>query len=310
MNSLFLPFAISAYFLNALAAVVDRRLLKSSIPDPLTFAFYTGITSIGVVVFVPLILFLGNIRINSYMLSLRLTEVALLSGVFLILAFYFIYTAIKEFDVTRAVPLTFGVVFPMMTPLFAFLFSKELLSQTETFAYLCFLLGGIVIAIDMKNSKEIVSKRLLMLALAGGTTFAIATVLQDYVLSRSDFWTAVIWTRLGAVVAALLILFTPLRARIRRDQKTISGASAGIFFGNKIIGASGLLLFNAAQRAGSVNIASALKGSEFFFVFFLTYIYQLFRGTRAERAEFHRAWGKNMVGVVLITVGLYILHAA
>ncbi|MEK7660251.1 MAG: EamA family transporter [Patescibacteria group bacterium] len=306
----FLLFAMSAYFLNAFSAVVDRRLLKSRIPDPLTFAFYTGITSIGVVFVVPLILFLGNIRLHSYTLSMRLTGIALLSGVALVLAFYFIYTAIKDFDVTRAVPLTYGVVLPMTTPIFAFLFSRELLTRAEAIAFVCFVLGGMVLALDARTSKELVSKKLLLYALAGGMTFAIATVLQDYVMSRSEFWTAIIWTRLGAVTAALLILLTPLRVRVRRDQQSLSGSSAGIFFGNKIVGSGGLLLYNAAQKFGSINIVNALKGSEFFFVFILTGIYQLMRGTSEERKEFRRAWRKNIAGAILIALGLYVLYAA
>lgn len=309
MHPLFLPFAISAYFLNALAAVVDRRLLKSGIPDPLTFAFYTGITSIGVVIVVPLILLLGNISVESYMLNAKLTGVALMSGIALVTAFYFIYTAIKDFDVTRAVPLTYGVILPMTTPIFAFLFSREFLTQGETIAFTLFVLGGMVLALDARTSTELVSKRLIMYTLAGGTAFAIATVLQDYVMSRAEFWTAIIWTRLGAVAAALLILATPLRKRIRRSQSTLSGSSAGIFFGNKIVGSGGLLLYNAAQKYGSINIANALKGSEFFFVFFLTGIYQLLRGTPDERKEFRRAWWRNVAGVALIAAGLYTLYA-
>ena len=158
---------------------------------------------------------------------MRLTGIALLSGVALVLAFYFIYTAIKDFDVTRAVPLTYGVVLPMTTPIFAFLFSRELLTRAEAIAFVCFVLGGMVLALDARTSKELVSKKLLLYALAGGMTFAIATVLQDYVMSRSEFWTAIIWTRLGAVTAATNTTYPS--AWVRRDQQSLSGSSAGIF---------------------------------------------------------------------------------
>ena len=93
--------AILAYSLNATVTVIDKFLLKKSIPSPVTYGFFVGILSIFVL---PLFLLefdwpgWGSVLFD------------LGTGMVFLLAILFLFTALKKGEASRVLPVIGGVI--------------------------------------------------------------------------------------------------------------------------------------------------------------------------------------------------------
>src|SRR3990167_7050794 len=132
---LWLPIAISSYFLSGLAAVIDKVLLTSRIPEPLTYAFYTSILSVGVVVLVPF---------GFSVFPLHIILLALSAGSTLMLGYYFFYRAMRSFEASRVVPLNAGVFTPIFTLIISFSIFSSSLETKEFFEFSAVFIEGSV----------------------------------------------------------------------------------------------------------------------------------------------------------------------
>src|SRR3990167_7402686 len=150
---LWLPIAISSYFLSGLAAVIDKVLLTSRIPEPLTYAFYTSILSVGVVVLVPF---------GFSVFPLHIILLALSAGATLMVGYYFFYRAMRSFEASRVVPLTAGVFTPIFTLIISFSIFSSSLETKELLAFILFVVGGLFFMIH--TGKQTLSFNYLLVA--------------------------------------------------------------------------------------------------------------------------------------------------
>src|SRR3989338_497046 len=105
--------AASSYFLSAFSQTLDKVLLQARIHSAATYAFYSGVTSVFVVVLVPFIH-----RWADFLLPFPIFMLAFAAGAAFVAALYFLYASLRRCDVSRIVPII-GATIPIFLLIFA-----------------------------------------------------------------------------------------------------------------------------------------------------------------------------------------------
>lgn len=295
---LWIPIAIGSYFLSGLAATIDKVLLTRRIPNPLSYTFYVGLLSFGVLVLTPF---------GFSLLSPKTTFIAIISGVSLLGALYFLYTALQRSEASRVLP-----IIGAASPFFILLFSRFVLGESiilgQFIALIFFIVGGILLSSKFRGRGMSYDKALILFSFTSAFFFALSFFLSKEVFKVTPFISGFIWTRLGSFFAALAMLSIPIfRHHIRFSSKATSASSAGFFLANKGIGAAGFLLLNYAIALGPVSLVNAMKGFEYLFVFlFVLFLTFVFPSTLKESFAI-RDLAAKVGGIVFIGVAFVFL---
>lgn len=235
---------------------------------------------------------------------------ALMSGVTFIGGLYFFYRCLEESDPARAVPLVYGVVTPILTLLFAWLFAGDVLFANELIAFALFAGGGLLLMIDRSQGLNHLNIALARNALFAGLFLAISFALTRALYNMSEqFLLAFVWARLGSVLGGLILLLLPVHQEdgaLTQAHRTINPATWAVLLGNKVLGAIGFLSFNVALSTGPAALVNALAGTKYFFVFILTLVLPVRLQHLIVRGS--NALTQKLIGVALISVGVYLLY--
>ena len=297
---MWLPIIISAYFLFAIVALVDKGLLVGP-PRPKSYVFYVGILGILVLVLAP---FVGFSIPNPFQILL-----SFLAGAFFIFALFWLYTGLEYFEASRIIP-AMGGILPLSTFGLVYLFSggKEVLGIGEIFAFILLISGSILITLEKR--KKVSRKSFLVSALAG-FLFALCFVLTKYVYLAQPFWSGFIWIRIGAFLTALgFILFKEVREDIFLKRFTFQKKTGIIFLANQGLGAGASVLQNFAIAIAGLaylSFINALQGIQYVFLFLIIiFLARKFPQILEERLT-KKAITQKVISIGLIVSGLFIL---
>ena len=251
--------AISAYFLFAIVALIDKYLLGGLMPSPKVYAFYVATFGILALILIPF---------GFWIPAPFQVFLALLAGVFHILAIFVYFNGIKNFDASRIVP-AIGGLSPLFTfgLIYFFSGSKEALSLIEIIAFILLVLGSIFIT--REKTKEI-SLKSFQLSFLAAFFFALHFVLVKFVYLEQPFISGFIWTRIGAFLVAIALFFSKdVRTELFIKRKTLNIKTWRVFFPNEAASAVAFILQNwAIALAGIAYVAiiSALAGVQYVFL--------------------------------------------
>lgn len=296
---LWIPLAIGSYFLSALASVIDKILLRGRVTNPLAFTFYTGVSSVGVLILIPF---------GFSFLSFTTTFFAFLAGGVFLAALLFLYTALRYGDASRVVPLV-GALTPLVTLGISYFIDWVPPPRAELLAIFFFVVGGLLISFDVdRRGKSRFDVFVLFVALLSAIAMGSMFELSKVVYSRAPFFPGFIWMRMGSFLAALFMLFVPaFRASIFSSARTLRVSSGGILLFNKVLGAIAFLVLNYAVSLGNESVVSAMRGFEFLFVFAVVYFLSRSLPYILKESFDARVLIYKITGVVLIGIGFYSL---
>ncbi len=313
--------SIIAYFLAAIAVIVDKTLLKKDIPEPIVYTFYIAI--LGAVLMLAVIPFgVGIPNILTIFVSLT-------AGAAFTWALILMFTAFKKDDVSRVAPMIGGLVPIFVLGLATFVLNEKL-SCTQYIAYIFLILCSFLISLDFRNrgivkwlkKKLGLDKRLSMprirkalwVALPAAALFGISHVLTKFVYLNTKFLTGFLWTRLGAFLAVMLLLIIPENRQMiiknfkknKRRKSTQKNVGGRFLFGQLSGGISAILL-QYAIFLGSVSLINALQGLQYIFVFFIALILTIFIPKILKEEVSKEIFWQKVVAVGLIFIGLYFI---
>lgn len=297
---LWLIVAISAYFLFAIVGLVDKYLLGGLIPSPKVYAFYTGALGILVLILIPF----GFFTPEPWQIGL-----ALLAGAFHILGILAYFYGLKNFEASRVIPAIGG-----LAPLFTFgliylLFEgKETLSLIGMAAFILLILGSIFIS--WEKSKIITLNSLKYSALAA-LFFSLYYVLAKFVYLEQPFISGFIWTRFGAFLVAIILLFSKeVREELFIKQKTFNLKTWSILIPNEAVGAGAFVLQNWAIALAGISyvaIFSALGGIQYVFILIFAVILSLKLPKILKEEISRKTIFQKIIAILLIGGGLILL---
>jgi len=295
---LWLLITIFAYFLFAIANLIEKYLLKASLPNPKVFTFYVGIMAILILVLVPF----GFLKIPQ----LSLIFLALISGILRIFALFFLFAAFQEFEVSRVAPAIGGFV-----PLFTFIFTFCAGGKIEMFRILALfslILGSILIVFEKEKSITIKS---LKISTSSAFLFSLSFFLSKSVYLGQPFLSGLIWIMLGQFLGALLFIVSKkVREEIFKKKEILKKKTATIFLFNQAIGASAFILQNFAVFLvpfGFLAFVNALEGTKYVFLLVLTILLSLKFPQVLKEEISKKILIQKILAILLIGIGLTIL---
>ncbi len=252
---LWLYLALFAYFIDALAFVIDKYLISSRITDPFVYAFGVAILSSVSVLLIPF-----GVSWPSFLYLIT----ALISGAVFFVAIVFIYKAVKISDVS-IVSTNIGAISAIFTYVFSFLILKDKLSNIHFLAFVLLVVGIFFLGK--------IERSILRYSIVAGLFLGLSFVLMKWNFNHSGFINGIFWTRLGFIGAGLTSLIDKnIRRNILTSFKLTPRSSKSIFILNKILAGVGFIIIYYAIRLGNVSLVNALLGFQFIFVFLLAVI--------------------------------------
>ena len=316
---MWLIIAISAYFLNAIAMVVDKTLLKKNISHPFVYVFYIAV--LGAILML-LVLPFGFVIPTGITLF-----IALVSGAVFVWALLLLFSVLKKDEATRVGPMVGGLT-PVFVLILAWYVLQESLTCNQYIGFIFLILGAFLTSLDFQEhgAKAWLKKKLklntkiqlpqirktLWLALPASALFGVSHVLTKFVYQNTEFLPGFIWTRAGSLLAVLVLLLIPAnRALIFKDlkknkkQKNDAQKTGGRFLFGQACGASGAVLIQYAIFLGSVTLINALQGLQQVFIFIIVLLLTLIAPKILKEEISKEIFFQKITAVALIFIGLY-----
>jgi drug/metabolite transporter (DMT)-like permease len=304
---LWLPIAIGAYLLYALAALGDKALLAGSFKTPATYAMFVGVG--GLIPFVVLALVIG-IPVPSF----AAVGYAFVSGILFILALLPYYRGIQRFEVSRIVPATGGLV-----PIFTFILGIVFLPGGDSFtplglvAFAILICGSVLLSIDRAKRVSAASIRIALLA---SLLFASSFLLLKSAYLLQSLWSGLLWVQMGAAVTGIALFLIlrdvreDVRVRVRGNASGENRKTLKLFLATQASAAGASILQHAAfylAPAALFAFVNALQGVQYLFLLVLAVVL-----SRRFPALFNEETSKGSlvqkgIGIALIVLGLVAL---
>lgn len=297
--------SIAAYFFQSIVSLFDKFLLKQLIPKPAVYAFYVSALSVVGVLF-----FIFDPRVPSAPVLIA----GLLAGAIYVYALIAYYSALREGEASRVVPLLGGMI-SVFTFLLAWIFLGERLNQSQIFAFVAIVAGGYLLASEHAISHAITplhtpaSRRILFLIALGALLFASANVLVKFAYTFHTFSGGFALRALGTFLGGLtLLVIAKTRTQIFESFRAPDRTKGGlIFLAGQAIAATSFVVLNYAFSIGSVTLISALAGVQYVFIFLFTiFLSLLFPKIIKENTSFPVLIQKS-AGISLIIAGVFLL---
>lgn len=320
--------AILAYFSIALAAFLDKYILGGPLPSPKIYSFYIGLLSLSVLLIVPfgILLSLGpfpSLEIIFpeafeifFIPSFSLIILSLITGIIFLLALFFYYRGVYDFEISRIGPAVGGIV-PLFTLaliyFFTFIplnlgFQRQVLIPREYLALIFLVLGSIILTL---HREKLATFKSLKISIIASFLFSLAFVLTKLVYTFLPFWTGFIWIKLGGFLGALFLLFSyEIRKGIFRHERGFGKKIALPFIFARGAGAMGGVLQNGAIFLAPMiflPLINALTGIQYVFLIILaTLLFFKFPQILKEEIS-KRVLLQKTLAVWLIVAGLALL---
>ncbi len=310
--SLWISFAIAAYFLLALNGIADKFLLSKAVKHPIAYAFYVGITGPLTLLIIPIGLLGSAFNLHFFkfdlafqFLSVNATIIALIGGACFPLALYFSYKAVQQTSISRILPIQGGLV-PFFTLLLAFIILRERLLPNQLIAFVFLVIGAVLISLKKKHGEW--QALALQNAIISSFLFASSLTLTKYIFELANFGSGLIWTRLGFFLTSVSFLIShKSRSYIFNAPKETSTGNKFVYLGARVSGFFAGFLQNYAIAIGSVTLVNALQGTQYAFLLILAIILSV-RFPKILKEDISREKIiLKIISILLISAGLYFL---
>ncbi len=288
---------IIAYFLNAVAVVIDKFLLSKKIPNPAVYAFFIATLSLASVALVPF----GFQLYSSLQIS-----IAIFTGLIFTFALLFMFKALSQNEASRITPFMGGLQ-PIFIFILALLFLGEVLELQQILAFTIIIVGTVLVSWQSHSSNN--NKKAYLYATIATLLFAISYTINKYVFTQQDFISGFVWTRVGSFLGALMLL---LSAKNRRDIKTEikkpKKSAGSLFLFGQIAGALSFILINyAIAISPSVALVNSLQGLQYVFLLIIVFSLSWKFPTLLDEKFTPYIILKKIIATALIIGGLFIL---
>ena len=291
---------IIAYFLNALAAVIDKYLISKRLPQPVVYTFFISILGILAIFLIPF-----GFQIPSSFIIL----LSFIAGLSFTFALFHLFSALKFEETTKITPFIGGLQ-PIFIFILSFIFLKEKLVSTQLTAFIFLVIGTILITFNFQPRKFL-KKRRLPAVLISSFLFALSYFLTKVVYQNHPFISSFIWIRFGSFLGALCFLIpknirqkliSAIRPRAARRKET-----SFMFIFGQICGALGFFLINYAIKLSSVSLINALQGLQYIFLLIMVIILsKRFPQVLEEKLTF-KILRQKILAIIFISLGLVFL---
>lgn len=290
---------VSAYLILAAVSLFDKYILTEVVQEPKVYAFYVGLLGFLIVLIAP---FVGFYIPDFSKITLGLSAGA--TGIF---ALFWMYKAIRSFEISRVGPVI-GALVPFFTFGLVRVFSLDsrALSVSEIVAFVLLVAGSFLIVADRKKTINFASLKYSSLA---AFLLSISFILSKETYSILGFGTGLVWRGVGGLLAALFFfsLFSAVRKEVLSSKRKIPRKNIFIFFSNQAAGGGAVVLQNWAIALAPIAylpFINALSGIQYAFLLAIVlFVSKKFSWVLKEEFDRGTLFQKS-AAVALIILGL------
>lgn len=291
--------SIIAYLLLAIANLGDKLVVTKYLSSPRVYAISVALLQSAVVILLP---FFGEWPGWQNML------LNFIAGASFVVAIYYFYSALKNGETSRVVPVVDGLV-PIVVLILSSLILYENFSQLQLLAVIFLIAGGFILSCKKKLKRAASGgKQDLKYIAIAVVAFAISQVFAKIAYSTQPFLSAFIWARVCGLLAVVPFLFlVDVRKELKDNfgRKEKASSSRAVMFA-QVSGGAGFFLQNYAIKLGKVGIVVAMQGIKYFFLFILIALFS------KKFVQLKEDWNRNALikkacGAGMIILGLMML---
>ncbi len=270
--------AVAAQFLNAVVAIIDKRIVSDEklLPRPFVYAFYTCLISgmwIVVYLFSLLPLPFNGMHIPSFdnvvRPTLEVVALAFLASYTFFMALVSMFTAFQKSDASDVVPVIGAVSTIASFGLAYFFLGTEI---THNFVLGVFILAAGTFLVSRYNFPF----KTALIAMHAGVFFALHYIAIKGLFLITSFDDAFFWSRVTFMLFALSLLMVPTYyEKIKTQTKSTSSKAGILILFNKIAAGVSTILVLKATDMGDVAVVQALGGLQFVFILILGIFFTL-----------------------------------
>lgn len=292
-----LIFALLTPFLWSFTNILDK-ILTTKYVKPIDYAILGGFMWSINLVFLPL----SNLRV----ISLTFVLLLLFVGVIRIFSFLFYLKAMRIEEASRVSPL--GNLSPLFVLIMSVLFLKEGLTQYQLIAFFFILVGGFVLSIKRIKGLFRLSKALGFIIL-NTFLFALSYVLLKFAYGHITLWDGLVLYAFGEIIASFILLMKrDIRKRFLKSVKRYNKKIWVIIVVDTFFGLSGNLASNAAILLGPVSLVAVVGGFQGLLVFvWAIFLSKYFPKILKEELD-RKVLLVKFVAIALMIMGLYFLY--
>ena len=292
-----LIFALLTPFFWSFTNILDK-ILTTKYVKPIDYAILGGFIWLINLVFLPL----SNLRV----ISLTFVLLLLFVGAIRIFSFLFYLKAMQIEEVSRVSPL--GNLSPLFVLIMSVLFLKESLTQSQLIAFFLIFVGGFVLSIKRIKGLLRLSKALGFIIL-NTFLFALSYVLLKFAYGHITLWDGLVLYAFGEIIASFILLINQdIRKRFLKSVKSYNKKIWLFIAVDTIFALLGNLTSNAAILLGPVSLVAVVGGFQGLLVLiWAIYLSRYFPKILKEEID-RKVLLIKAFAISLMIGGLYLLH--
>ncbi len=287
-------FTLISVFFWSISVTIDKHILEKYIKEPLICLIILGV--IGLIS--SLIIFLKNF----VLLPAHLLFLSLFTGIIYIGAVVCYFKALKIEEASRVVSL-FNLS-PFFVLIFANLFLNEILLFKEYLGIFFLVLGAVLISI--KKDFKLRNPKAFFFILGGTVVFAVYDVLTKYLLNFADYWTIFAYTRIGAFLAVIPIIYfylSELKSTISKFGKRV----LGFMISSETLNMFALLSITVAMSFGNVSLVSGLSSISPLSILIFVSLISISNPAILREESKGSVFALKLIAVILICLGGFLI---
>lgn len=329
-------FAVISYFLFSLVVMLDKYFLDNPVSNPKIYLFYTSVSSVVFLVFIPF----GFYVPNAGVIFLNFVTAG-----FFVLSLLALYYSFKLDEASKIISSVGGLTAAFIYFFNYFVFNKKyffwnlefsagngaVANSFKILGILFLIFGSVFILVNFtrdrnynpisagkKKFRAFIDLKTFLTVILASAFSAAFFILIKFVYIFQPFISGFIWVKIGIILFGFLFLFfrdvrngffRSLRSLCYEKRKSFS---ASIIFINKIIlGGVANIFQNAAVALapfGNIGFIKSLEGTEYVFVLFTAYIFsKKYPKILKERTE-PEILVQKIISVLIITCGILLLN--
>lgn len=294
-------FALITPLLWGFANVMDCVIRRHFVKDDMAATWFLSITRLPVIIAIFLI--------AGFKMPKEIVPVLfMIFGGMLWMFPYVLYYKAIEFEEPSRVILLMQLT-PVFTIILAFLGIKEILTITQSLAFILLFLGGSLAAIKRLQTGNWHLSRACWMIIFSSLLWAAADVIfKKFEPQFFSFWDAFAFYLIGGFLFAVFMFLIPSgRKNLTKHFFSLPGRVWKLLFINQVAGLTGSLTFVYALTLGKASLTTVFIGIQPLFVFVLGFLLKRF----VPEIQYEDLNKKSLLlkasSFILIIIGLFFL---
>ncbi len=280
--------------------LISRFLKNGSVGSLILFSALFAVVALPVIyVFKPEVIY-----------SVGFSDALLLmvNGAILVGAIICYLYALESDEASYVAP--FFQLIPVFGFIFGYLLLGEVLTARQVLAGALIVLGSLFLSLELSGNGSRIKLKLILLMLGASFLYAINAVIFKYVAVDAGFLDSVFWDMAGKFIFGVILFFAIKSYRqqflslIRNNGKFVFGLNVV----NEILSLIGEFALVLAVLYAPVALVQSVGGLQPIFVLIIGIILTKFLPSLGEENLERKYLVQKIIGIVIITFGVYMLE--